>query len=74
MPLIITKRVYVKYDLWDNELIIPALSRDTGKILLPFPRDKHFTERSDVIDRIKTLLNDAAYSSRVALVGLGGVG
>ena len=48
--------------------------KQTGRIVLPYPRDKHFVPRADTIDRIKEALGDASDSPRVALVGLGGVG
>ena len=40
--------------------------------IVPFPRDPDFTERGDLLDRIKTGLSTPA--ARLALVGLGGVG
>ena len=41
-------------------------------IIIPFGRDKHFVPRAAILDKVEQL--NAEPSSRVALVGLGGVG
>lgn len=40
--------------------------------MIPFDRDKDFIQRGDILDRIHQACNIPG--SRVALVGLGGVG
>jgi hypothetical protein len=44
-----------------------------GKIVIPFPRDRDFVDRTGIIDQITKLL-EMKGSPRVALVGFGGVG
>ena len=41
--------------------------------MIPFPRDQDFVNRVDIIDKITKMLQ-MERSSRVALVGFGGVG
>jgi hypothetical protein len=41
---------------------------------VPFPRDPDFVGRQDVIARLDAKFSSSASHSRVALVGLGGMG
>lgn len=45
-----------------------------GKIMIPFTRDKGFVGRADILQEIDEMLHFSEEQTRVALVGLGGIG
>jgi hypothetical protein len=63
--------------LADNDrLPVPAQHRPKPSSMVPFQRDGAFVGREDVLEKIREKFEQAASQdhSRVALVGLGGVG
>ncbi|RPA94723.1 hypothetical protein L873DRAFT_1406740 [Choiromyces venosus 120613-1] len=56
---------------------IEALAKSTitgPHWMVPYSRNRNFTGREDVIDRIQRLVEDGRRHSRIALCGLGGSG
>lgn len=63
---------------------VPAMGMDraipqdldsvTSRVILPFPKDDDFVGRKDVLEKIEKISHSTRQDSRVALVGLGGIG